>query len=92
MRQNRIRFLYYFAAENGYQVSSEPSSRRRWSRTKKLLTYLVALLFGLGLAARPLARGTWFYQSYWGGAVFAPFLLLFAALIAWIAVRDWNRK
>ena len=73
-------------------MSREPKSPRRWSKTKKLLSYFVLLLVILGLAARPLARGALFYQSYWGGMVFVPFLLLIAALIVVIAVIDWNRK
>jgi len=50
------------------------------------------MLVVLGLAARPLARGALFYQSYWGGAVFVPFLLFVGAVILVIAVVDWNRK
>jgi len=73
-------------------VNREPKSSRSWRKTKKLLTYFVLFLVVLGLGARPLARGTLFYQSYWGGAVFVPVLLFVAALILVIAVIDWNRK
>jgi hypothetical protein len=73
-------------------VNREPKSHRTWPKAKKLLTYFVLLLVVLGLAARPLARGALFYQSYWGGAVFVPVLLFVAALILVIAVIDWNRK
>ena len=66
--------------------------RERWPRTKKLLTYFVLILLVLGMAARPLARGALFYQSYWGGAVFAPVFFLFVALIVVIAVIDLRKK
>ena len=64
----------------------------RWPRTKKLLTYFVLILLVLGMAARPLARGALFYQSYWGGAVFAPVFFLFVALIVVNAVIDLRKK
>ena len=64
----------------------------RWPRTKKLLTYFVLILLVLGMAARPLARGALFYQSYWGGAVFAPVFFVFVALIVVIAVIDLRKK
>jgi hypothetical protein len=66
--------------------------RERWPKTKKVLTYFVLLLLVLGLAARPLARGALFYQSYWGGAVFVPVILVYAALIVVIAVIDLTKK
>jgi hypothetical protein len=44
------------------------------------------------MVARPLAKGSLFYQSYWGGAVFVPFVLLVAALIFVIVLTGWNRK
>jgi hypothetical protein len=44
------------------------------------------------MAARPLARGAFFYQSYWGGAVFAPVFFVFLALIVVIAVIDLRKK
>jgi hypothetical protein len=74
-------------------VNRAPKNRiEAGPRRKKLLTYFVVLLVVLGLAARPLARGAWFYQSYWDGAVFVPVLLFVAAVILVIAVIDWNRK
>lgn len=73
-------------------MNRTPKSPRSWPKTKKLLSYFVLFLVVLGLAARPLARGALFYQSYWGGAVFVPFLLLVAAAVLVIAVIDWNRK
>ena len=66
--------------------------RERWPKTKKVLTYFVLLLLVLGLAARPLARGALFYQSYWGGVVFVPVIFVFAALIVVIAVIDLRKK
>jgi hypothetical protein len=69
-----------------------PKPRERFPKTKKLLTYFVLILFVLGLAARPLARGGLFYQSYWGGAVFVPVFFVFVALIVVIAVIDLRKK
>jgi hypothetical protein len=66
--------------------------RERWPRTKKLLTYFVLILLVLGMAARPLARGALFYQSFWGGAVFAPVFFVFVALIVVIAVIALRKK
>lgn len=70
----------------------KPNSSRSWIRTKRLLGYFVLLLVLLGLVARPLAKGALFYQSYWGGAVFVPFILLIAAVILVAAVLDRKRK
>jgi hypothetical protein len=69
-----------------------PKPRERWPRTKKLVTYFVLILLVLGMAARPLARGALFYQSYWGGAVFAPVFFVFVLLIVVIAVIDLRKK
>jgi hypothetical protein len=66
--------------------------RERWPKTKKLLTYFALILLVLGIAARPLARGALFYQSYWGGAVFIPVFFVFVALIVVIAVIDLRKK
>jgi hypothetical protein len=33
-----------------------------------------------------------FYESYWGGAVFLPFVLLIAAVLVVIVESHWNRK
>ena len=66
--------------------------REHWPKTKKVLTYFVLILLVLGLAARPLARGAVFYQSYWGGAVFVPVIFVFVALIVVIAVIDLRKK
>jgi hypothetical protein len=73
-------------------VSKKSKSSQSWPRTKKLFTYFVLFLVVLGLAARPLRRGALFYQSYWGGAVFVPFLIFIAALILVIAFKDRNGK
>jgi len=73
-------------------VNRKPKSPRIWPKTKRLLAYFVLLLVVLGLAARPLARGALFYQTYWGGAVFVPFLIVVAVVILVIVVIDWNRK
>ena len=73
-------------------MKRKPKSARIWLKTKKLLTYFVLFLLVLGLAARPLARGALFYQSYWGGAVFVPLLIFVGVVILVIPVIDWNRK
>ena len=73
-------------------MNRKPKSPRIWPKTKRLLAYFVLLLVVLGLAARPLARGALFYQTYWGGAVFVPFLIVVAVVILVIVVIDWNRK
>jgi hypothetical protein len=67
-------------------------SHERWPKTKKLLGYFVLILLVLGMAARPLARGALFYQSYWGGAVFVPVFFVFVALIVVIAVINLRKK
>jgi hypothetical protein len=73
-------------------VNRKPKSPRIWPKTKRLLAYFVLLLVVLGLAAHPLARGALFYQTYWGGAVFVPFLIVVAVVILVIVVIDWHRK
>jgi hypothetical protein len=73
-------------------MTKNRKSSRRWTRTKQVLKWAILFLVVLGFAARPLARGVLFYQSYWGGAVFTPFVLLMGALIVVIAVREWIRK
>lgn len=87
-----VESLCYLVFEDRNPLKRKPKSSRIWTKTKRLLTYLVLMLVVLGLAARPLARGALFYQSYWGGAVFVPFLLFVGAVILVIAVVDWNRK
>ena len=87
-----VNSLCYLVFEANGPVNRKPKSSRSWPKTKKLLTYFVLLLVVLGLAARPIARGALFYQSYWGGAVFVPVVLFVAAVILVIAVMDWNRK
>ena len=62
------------------------------SRLKEFLVYSVLLLVMFGLVARPLAKGAVFYRSYWGGAVFVPFVLLIAAILVAIVIINWNRK
>jgi hypothetical protein len=73
-------------------VSRKHTTPPKRSRLKEFLVYFVLLLVMLGLVARPLARGTMFYQNYWGGAVFVPFLLLIAAILIAIVIINWNRK
>ena len=73
-------------------MSRKHTTPPKRSRLKEFLTYFVLLLVILGLVARPLAKGAMFYQSYWGGAVFVPFVLLMAAILITIFIINWNRK
>ena len=73
-------------------MSRKRATPPKRSRLKEFLLYFVLLLVMLGLVARPFAKGAIFYQSYWGGAVFVPFVLLIAAVLAAIVVINWNRK
>ena len=73
-------------------MTKKPKTRRVESKGKKLLGYLVIFLVVLGLCARPFAKGALFYQTYWGGAVFIPFIFLVAVGILVIAIRDLNKK
>ena len=66
--------------------------RPKRSKLRGFLIYLALLLAMLGLLARPLAKGALFYQSYWGGAVFVPFLLLIVAIFVVAVVVNWNRN
>jgi hypothetical protein len=73
-------------------VTRKPKQRRKESKAKKLAVYFVMFLVVLGLCARPFAKGAFFYQTYWGGAVFIPFILLLAVGVIVIAIRDLNKK
>ena len=73
-------------------MGRKSKSNKHWPLTKRLLSYLVLFFIALGLAARPLSKGALFYQSYWGGAVFIPFILLVATLVLVALVLDWRRK
>jgi hypothetical protein len=73
-------------------MSKKRTSVRKRSKLQEFFIYFVLLLVVLGLIARPLAKGALFYRSYWGGAVFVPFLLLVAAMIVVVAVMNWKRK
>src|SRR5262249_16294144 len=64
-------------------MSKKRTSVPKRSKLQQFLISFVLLLVVLGLAARPLAKDAMFSQSYWGGAVFAPFLLLVAAPLLW---------
>jgi polyferredoxin len=86
-----IRPRFFVLLSHGNPVNKNSKSPRRWP-TKEPLIYFVLLLVVLGMVARPLAKGSLFYQSYWGGAVFVPFVLLVAALIFVIVLTGWNRK
>jgi O-antigen/teichoic acid export membrane protein len=66
--------------------------RPKRSKLRRFLIYLVLLLALLGLFARPLAKGALFYQSYWGGAIFIPFLLLIVAIFVVAVVVNSNRN
>ena len=73
-------------------MSKKRTSVRKRSKLQEFFIYFVLLLVVTGLVARPLAKGAMFYQSYWGGAVFVPFLLLVAATIVVVAVMNWKGK
>ena len=73
-------------------MSKKRTSVRKRSKLQGFFLYFVLFLVVLGLTARPLAKGAMFYQSYWGGAVFVPFLLLVAATIVVVAVMNWKGK
>lgn len=62
------------------------------SKLREFLIYLMLLLAMLGLFARPLDKGALCCQSYWGGAVFIPFLLLIVAIFVAAIVVNWNRN
>ena len=59
---------------------------------KECLAGLVLFLLALGLIGRPLARGTVFYQNYWGGTVFVPFAVFILVLIAIAAFKGGDGK
>ena len=73
-------------------MSRKRTTSPQRSRLKEFLAYFVLLLVMLGLVARPLAKGAMFYQGYWGGAVFVPFVLLIAAALVVMLVITWKRK
>lgn len=73
-------------------MGRRPASPARRSKGKEFLTYFVVLLVVLGFATRHLAKGRLFYQNFWGGAVFVPFVLLVALVVVIIIVLNWNRK
>jgi hypothetical protein len=73
-------------------MSRKAIKRPKRSTLSGFLAYFVLLLMLLGLLARPLAKGALFYQSYWGGAVFVPFLLLIIAIFVVAVVANWNRN
>ena len=73
-------------------MNKKRTSMRKRSKLQEFSIYFVLLLVVLGLMARPLAKGALFYQSYWGAAVFVPFLLFVAATIVVVAVMNWKRK
>lgn len=73
-------------------MSKKHTSVRKRSKLQGFFIYFVLLLVVLGLVARPLARGALFYQSYWGGAVFVPFVLVAAATIFVAVIKNWKRK
>jgi hypothetical protein len=51
-------------------------------------------LLGLGvlsLGLKTLLKGHLFYQTYWGGAAFAPIGVLIGVLIIYLATFGWSR-
>ncbi len=51
---------------------------------------LVGLGF-LSLGLRTLLKGRLFYQTYWGGAAFAPMGVLISFLVLYLAIFGWSR-
>ena len=75
-----------------HAVSGKRTSAPKRSKLQQFLISLVLLLVVLGFAARPLAKGVLFYRSYWGGAVFVPFVLLIAATVVVLVAVNWKQK
>lgn len=51
-------------------------------------------LVGLGLLSlglTPLLKGGLFYQTYWGGAAFAPLVIVIGAFTIYMATFGWRR-
>ena len=51
-------------------------------------------LAGLGilsLGLKPLLKGGLFYETYWGGAAFAPLIALIGAFVVYMATFGWRR-
>jgi hypothetical protein len=73
-------------------VSKKSKSPRKPSRWMRFLSYFVMFLVVIGLCLRPLSKKALSYQSFWGGAVFVPFVLLAAAIVLFIAFINRNRN
>ena len=56
-------------------------------RPSLALAGLAILTLGLG----PISKGGLFYQTYWGGAAFAPILVLIGGLVIYMATFGWSR-
>lgn len=78
--------------EKNFPVRNKSASPSRRSKPKEALIGLVLLFVVLGLACYPLAKGALFYQSYWGGAVFVPFVLVIAVIIVVAIVVNGRRR
>ena len=53
------------------------------------LALLGAALVSMSLA--PLWRGAMFYETYWGGAAFAPFGLMLGGSVLYLSTFGWRR-
>ena len=73
-------------------MSKKSKSPRKRSRGTRFLSYFVVFLVVVGLCLRPLSKKALFYQGFWGGAVFVPFVLLAAAIVLFIAFINRNRN
>ena len=51
---------------------------------------LVGLGF-LSLGLMPLLKGGFFYQTYWGGAAYAPLVVLVGVFVLYMATFGWRR-
>jgi hypothetical protein len=67
-------------------------NRRKREPTHRVFLAILGLMF-IGMGASPLLRGRTHYQSYWGGAVFAPFVIVIGllVLIGVFTIREKNR-
>jgi hypothetical protein len=66
------------------------SNVQRLGRSVRVGFLLVGLAF-LGLGLSPLLKGQAFYQSYWGGAAFAPLVALIGVGMLFVGVFRWEQ-
>ncbi|HKW64179.1 MAG TPA: hypothetical protein VJN89_16625 [Candidatus Acidoferrum sp.] len=64
--------------------------QRRYASYVRPALGLVGLGF-VSLGLTPLLKGAFFYQTYWGGAAFAPVVVVIGAFAIYIATLGWGR-